>query len=183
MPRWLNGQLLVALPTIGDPQFTRTVVLVVDHDEEGALGVVLNRPTDTAVEVAVPGMSGMFEEDEVVHEGGPVQPDALLTVAEFRDPEDAALLVLGRIGMVRGADGDEPPAVPGVDRARAYAGYAGWAPGQLEHELAADDWIIVDARPDDLFLPDASRLWHVALERVGGAFARLARVPADPSLN
>ncbi|WP_320671260.1 YqgE/AlgH family protein [Patulibacter defluvii] len=180
MPRWLSGQLLVASPTISDPHFSRTVVLVVDHDHDGALGIVLNRPTETAIEVAVPELADMFGADEVVHEGGPVQPDALLTVAEFRDPADAALLVVGRIGMVRGDDGAQPPA---VDRARAYAGYAGWAPGQLEQEREEDDWLVLDARPDDLFQIDASRLWHVALERLGGPFALLAHAPEDPSVN
>ncbi len=179
MPRWLSGHLLVASPTIGDPSFTRTVVLLVDHDEEGALGVVLNRPTTTAVEVAVPDLSGLFAPEDVVHDGGPVQPEALLTVAEFRDPADAALLVLGRVGMVRGDDDEAPD----VDRARAYAGYAGWAPNQLEEELGRGDWIALSARPDDLFLPEAEELWHRALERLGGPFARLAHPPEDPSVN
>ncbi|EHN09560.1 protein of unknown function DUF179 [Patulibacter medicamentivorans] len=155
-------------------------MLVVDHDDDGALGIVLNRPTDTVIEVAVPDLAEMFDADEVVHEGGPVQPEALLTVAEFRDPAEAALLVLGRIGMVRGDDDAERPL---VDRARAYAGYAGWAPAQLEQELEEDDWLVLDARPDDLFQPDASRLWHLALERLGGPFALLAHVPEDPSVN
>lgn len=180
MSRWLSGQLLVASPTIGDPSFSRTVVLVVDHDRDGALGIVLNRPTDTAVEAVVPDISAMFDADDVIHDGGPVQPESLLTVAEFKDPADSALLVLGRIGMVRG---DEAPRVPVVDRARAYAGYAGWAPDQLDQELANDDWLVLPAQPDDLFRPDSSRLWHLALARLGGPFALLAHAPEDPSVN
>lgn len=180
MSRWLSGQLLVASPTIGDPSFSRTVVLVVDHDRDGALGIVLNRPTETVVEAVVPDISAMFGSDDVIHDGGPVQPESLLTVAEFKDPADSALLVLGRIGMVRG---DEAPRVPTVDRARAYAGYAGWAPDQLDQELANDDWLVLPAQPDDLFHPDSSRLWHVALERFGGPFAVLAHAPEDPSVN
>ncbi|WP_022928145.1 YqgE/AlgH family protein [Patulibacter americanus] len=180
MARRLSGQLLVASPTIGDANFARTVVLIVDHDRDGALGIVLNRPTETAVEAVVPDIAPMFAPDDVVHDGGPVQPDSLLTVAEFRDPADAALLVLGRIGMVRG---DEDPRCPDVDRARAYAGYAGWAPEQLDAELEAADWLVVPAQPDDLFVPDASRLWHLALERMGGPYALLAHAPEDPSVN
>lgn len=180
MARRLAGQLLVASPTIGDPSFARTVVLVVDHDRDGALGIVLNRPTETTVEAVVPDIAGMFGPDDVVHDGGPVQPDSLLTVAEFRDPADAALLVLGRVGMVRG---DEDPRCPDVDRARAYAGYAGWAPDQLDDELGASDWLVVPARPDDLFRPDSGDLWHRALQAMGGAYARLGSAPEDPSLN
>jgi putative transcriptional regulator len=180
MARRLSGQLLVASPTIGDPTFARTVVLVVDHDRDGALGIVLNRPTTTKVEAVVPDIASMFVEDALVHDGGPVQPESLLTVAEFRDPADAALLVLGRVGMVRG---DEAPRTPEVDRARAYAGYAGWAPDQLDDELGASDWLVVPAQPDDLFRPDSELLWHRALERMGGPYARLATVPEDPSVN
>ncbi|MFA4930004.1 MAG: YqgE/AlgH family protein [Patulibacter sp.] len=180
MARWLSGQLLVASPTIGDPSFSRSVVLIVDHDRDGALGIVLNRPTETTVQVAVPEMAGLFGEDEVVHDGGPVQPDALLTVAEFRDPADAALLVLGRIGMVRG---DHDPQQPNVERARAYAGYAGWAPQQLDGEHANGDWIVTPARPDDLFREDAGDLWSIVLERLGGPYAHLAQPPVDPSVN
>lgn len=180
MARRLSGQLLVASPTIGDPTFARTVVLVVDHDRDGALGIVLNRPTETTVEAVVPDIAPMFLADDVVHDGGPVQPESLLTVAEFRDPADAALLVLGRVGMVRG---DEDPRCPDVDRARAYAGYAGWAPEQLDDELAASDWLVVPARPDDLFREDSAELWHVALARMGGAYARLGSPPEDPSVN
>lgn len=180
MTRWLSGQLLVASPTIGDPNFARTVVLVVDHDRDGALGIVLNRPTETQVEAVVPDIASMFTPNDVVHDGGPVQPDSLLTVAEFRDPAEAALLVLGRVGMVRG---DEDPRCPDVDRARAYAGYAGWGPEQLDQEHAKGDWLVVPALPDDLFLPDAEELWFLALERLGGAWARLADRPDDPSVN
>lgn len=180
MADWLSGQLLVASPTIGDPTFTRSVVLVIDHDRDGALGIVLNRPTEMTVVAAVPTIAAMFDEEDVVHEGGPVQPESLLTVAEFRDPAEAALLVLGRVGMVRS---DEAPLCPNVTRARAYAGYAGWGPGQLDRERAAGDWMVVSARPDDLFREDADRLWLIGLERLGGAFARLANGPVDASLN
>lgn len=180
MSRWLSGHLLVASPTIGDPSFSRSVVLVVDHDRDGALGIVLNRPTETEVQVAIPEIAGLFDEHDVVHDGGPVQPDALLTMAEFRDPADAALLVLGRVGMVRG---DHDPLRSHVERVRAYAGYAGWAPSQLDQEQANGDWIVVPARPDDLFREDAADLWTVALERLGGPYATLAQRPVDPSVN
>lgn len=180
MSRWLSGHLLVASPTIGDPSFSRSVVLVVDHDRDGALGIVLNRPTETSVRVAVPEIAGLFSDEDLVYDGGPVQPEALLTMAEFRDPADAALLVLGRVGMVRG---DHDAGTQRVERARAYAGYAGWAPRQLDEEQANGDWIVLPARPDDLFRTDATDLWTVALDRLGGPYARLARRPEDPSVN
>lgn len=179
MSRRLTGSLLVASPTVADPHFTRTVLFVVDHDGEGALALVLNRPTTTAVTALAPSLAELAGERAVVHDGGPIQQEAALALAEFRDPADAALLVLGRVGMVA-AESDEPP---DVHRARVFAGYAGWAPGQLEAEIARDDWLVLPTRADELFHPEPERLWHLALQRLGGPFALLAERPADPSVN
>lgn len=178
----LQGQLLVAAPTLLDPNFARTVVVIANHDEDGALGVTLNRPTDTLVAEATPELAGLAGEDAVIHSGGPVHPAGVVVLAEFRDLSRAAFAVAGNVGLV----GDDTPlAELGslTRRCRVYAGYSGWGPGQLEDEVAGDDWIVVPARPSDVFTDDHEGLWGTALERLGGQYRLLARMPLDPSLN
>src|SRR3954452_10878434 len=96
----LRGQLLVAGPQLLDPNFVRTVVLIGEHNEEGALGVVLNRPSETTVTEAVPDLAELVDADDAVHVGGPVQPSAVLVLAEFDDPEEASQLVVGDVGFL-----------------------------------------------------------------------------------
>jgi putative transcriptional regulator len=179
----LRGALLVAAPTLVDPNFQRTVVLVTEHTDEGAMGLVLNRPTDTTVGEAAPELSSLTGAEELVHQGGPVQPRAVVVLAEFADPDAAAHLVMGDIGFVR-ADADLEAAGDVTRRGRVYAGYAGWGPGQLEDELQDEGWIVVPhPLPDELFSPGPDALWHDVLERQGGHLALIARMPLDPSLN
>src|SRR5690242_5352079 len=136
----VRGQLLVAGPTLLDPNFWRTVVLVVEHNEEGALGLVLNRPSETNVGDAVPELSPLVEPEEQLYIGGPVQPSAVIVLAEFEDPADAALLAFEDVGVLgRGPAADEPSA--GLRAGRAFLGHAGWGPGQLDGELERGDWI------------------------------------------
>lgn len=169
-----SGQLLIASPALGD-YFHRTVVLLVEHSAEGAFGLVLNRPSETTVGDAVPELASLIGDEHVLHSGGPVQPNAVTAIAEHADPATATHLIVGAVGMV---DLDAPPE---LGRLRVFAGYAGWGPGQLESELEAEGWILEDARVEDLF---AERdLWPAVLERKGGEFSLLARMPADPSLN
>ena len=173
----------MAAPSLLDPNFQRTVVLVTEHADEGAMGLVLNRPTETTVEEAAPELSAVTGPEERVHHGGPVQPRAVVVLAEFEDPDAAAHVVLGDIGFVR-ADADLEQIGIETRRARVYAGYAGWGPGQLESELEDDGWIVVeDPLPDELFSPGPGDLWHDVLERQGGHLALIARMPLDPSLN
>ena len=184
----LRGQLLIAGPTLQDPNFVRTVVLVGEHNEEGALGVVLNRPSDTTVGEAVPDLEELTGDEDPVYVGGPVQPSAVLVLAEYLIPAEAPQLVTGDVGFLAIDDEDEssPPAsVDGTSlaRARVFAGYAGWGPGQLEDELERDDWIIVDAQADDVFDEDATTLWSRVLDRQGGHLRLVARMPLDPSTN
>lgn len=176
----LKGQLLVASAGLVDPNFARTVVLVTEHGEEGAIGLVLNRPSTSVVEDAVPLLEPLTGADALVYVGGPVQHDAVVVLAELEDPEDAAALVFGAIGFV-GLDEESERAAP--LRTRVFAGYAGWGVGQLEEELAEDSWILEPARPDDVFAGDAEELWSDVLRRKGGAYAVLALLPADPSVN
>jgi putative transcriptional regulator len=179
----LRGALLVAAPALVDPNFQRTVVLITEHTDEGAWGLVLNRPTDTTVAEAAPELLAVAGPTERVHHGGPVQPRAVVVLAEFSDPDAAAHLVLGDIGFVRG-DADLEQTGSETRRGRVYAGYAGWSAGQLESELEDEGWIVVeDPLPDELFSPGPDGLWHDVLERQGGHLALIARMPLDPSLN
>jgi len=178
----LTGRLLIASPTLTDPNFARTVVAIANHDAEGALGVVLNRPSDTEVAEAVPDLAELVEPGDVVHVGGPVQPASIVVLAEFEDPADAAYLVTDRVGLVSDRTGIERLGTV-TERRRVYAGYAGWGPGQLEAELERDDWILDDATVDDVFAVDPLELWHHVLDRKGGQFRLLARMPLDPSVN
>jgi len=178
----LRGQLLVAGPDLLDPNFRRSVLLVGEHGEEGAMGVVLNRPSPVSVGDAVPPLAELVDEDELVHVGGPVQPQAIVVLGDFRDPAEAASLVLGSIGFLPG-EIETAADVGSLARARVFAGYAGWGPGQLESEIAEESWIIEPALPEDVFTDEPEDLWSAVLRRKGGPFAVLALMPPDPSSN
>ena len=171
----LRGQLLIAAPSLYD-YFRRTVVLVLEHGDEGAMGVVLNRSSETAVADAVPALAELAEEGELVRVGGPVAPEAVVALGEFDDPAEAGTEVLGSLGVL---DPDAENA--GLRRVRIYAGYAGWGPGQLDSELDAGAWIVEPAEPEDPFAEDD--IWPRVLQRKGGSYALMAGMPADPSLN
>jgi putative transcriptional regulator len=175
-----RGQLLIAGPTLLDPNFQRTVVLIVEHSEEGALGLVLNRPSETSVGEAVSELEELVEADEPLFIGGPVQQSALIVLAEFDDAARAALIAFEDVGVLGGEDHEDPPQ---TRRGRAFAGHAGWGPGQLDSELERGDWILEPAQREDAFcaMPDA--LWRAVLTRKGGSYALVARMPSDPSMN
>ena len=178
----LRGKLLVASPSLLDPNFNRTVVLIAEHGDDGAMGVVLNRASEVEVSEAAPALADLVESAERVHAGGPVQPTAVIVVAEFDDPEQAATLVVDRVGFVS-ADADFDTLGADVARVRVFAGMAGWAPGQLEAEIERDDWIVEPATAENVFADDPDDLWSSVLVRKGGQYALVARMPADPSLN
>jgi len=182
MKESLAGQLLLASPTLRDPNFNRTVVLVSVHSEEGAMGVVLNRPSAVTVSEAVPQLEQAVADEEPVYVGGPVEPSSIVFLAEFLDPSPAGLLVLGRIGF--------PAPDAGIDelteataRRRVFAGYAGWGEGQLDAEVDQGDWIAHAALAEDVFTELPQELWSTVLTRKGGSYALIARMPADPSVN
>jgi putative transcriptional regulator len=179
----LKGRLLVASPALIDPNFLRCVVLLAEHSEEGgAMGVVLSRPTETSVAEAAPALEPLVEEDAVVHVGGPVEPAAVLVVAEFEDPGDAAVVVFDSVGFMSG--GSELDRVAAATRnARIFVGYAGWAPGQLEAELAEESWFVLEPEPADVFSEASAELWSAVLGRQEGTLSLLARLPLDPSVN
>lgn len=177
----LRGQLLIASATLVDPNFRRTVVLVAEHGEEGAMGLVLNRPSPTGVAEAVPALEPLVEPGETLYLGGPVQPESVVVLGEFQEPDEAAVVVAGRIGFMP-ADSEPDEIAAATDRVRVFAGYAGWSPGQLEAELEEESWILEPARPDDVF-GDAGDLWGDVLRRKGGRYRVLALMPDDPALN
>ena len=178
----LAGQLLLASPSLRDPNFERTVVLIGVHGADGAMGVVLNRPSEVTVAEAAPQLGQAVSDSEPVYVGGPVQTSSIVFLAEFLDPALAGLLVLGRIGFpTPEAEIDELSQA--TERARVFAGFAGWGEGQLEAEIAEGDWIGQAALPDDVFTDAPDRLWSEVLTRKGGSYALVARMPPDPSVN
>jgi putative transcriptional regulator len=178
----MRSQLLVASPQLADPNFARTVVLITEHNDDGAMGVVLNRPAATSVADAAPELEALVPPGDDVYVGGPVQPSSVIVLAEFEEPVDNSVPVFGQVGFV-GAGADPTQLAAAVGRARVFAGFAGWSTGQLETELERDDWFLEPARPDDVFTPAPEELWSDVLERKGGEYALVARMPDDPSLN
>lgn len=179
---WCSGRLLVALPALDDPNFARSVVLVLEHDEDGALGLVLNRPTTTPIGDVLHGWSALAAEPANLYGGGPVEPQAVVGLAVAHDGATRGVAISGRIRTVDPTD--DPALLAGeVEGARIFAGYAGWAPGQLEDELAQKAWLVVDATPDDVVCDHPEDLWHEVMGRQEGAARLMATFPDDPRLN
>jgi putative transcriptional regulator len=171
----LRGQLLIAAPSLQD-YFRRTVVLVIEHTPDGAMGVVLNRAADVRVADVVPALADLPDSDQLVRLGGPVAPESVVALGDFERTDEAGTTVLGSLGTL---DPDAPN--ESLRRLRVYAGYAGWGPGQLDGELEQDAWIIVAAKVDDPF--EEGDLWSEAVGRKGGSYRLLSTMPSDPSLN
>lgn len=178
----LRGKLLVSHPKLGERAFSRSVVLVAAHDEAGALGLILNRPTGLAVSEVAPPVAEL-PCDDIVYEGGPVEPDGLVVLADFLPSIEDQLEIDGTLGLVRSDNGPPSEVAEHIDRCRVFAGHAGWAPGQLESEIAEQAWLVTGRIPGDLFGEDADQLWLRVLDRLGGSFAQLAHPPEDPSAN
>jgi putative transcriptional regulator len=175
MEESLRGRLLIAAPSLFD-YFRRAVVLVLEHTPDGAMGVVLNRASETPVAEAVPALAGLVEDEELVRVGGPVAPQAVVGIGDFEDVSEAGMPVVGSVGTL-----DPEVANESLRRLRVYAGYAGWAPGQLDGEIEEGSWIVDSADPEDPFRD--GDIWSDALRRKGGGYRLLATMPADPSLN
>jgi putative transcriptional regulator len=180
-PDALKGSLLVATPTLLDPNFRRTVVLLLEHTEEGAVGVVLNRPSETPTGEAIPDLADVVPDDDPVFIGGPVSPGSVIALGDHVEP-DGLDVVCGTVAAVEFGTSPEELADQ-VTRVRAFAGYAGWGSGQLEGEIEEEAWITAAALADDVFTPDPDGLWSQVLERMGNQFALLARMPDDPRMN
>ncbi|MET7637646.1 YqgE/AlgH family protein [Streptomyces sp. NPDC005438] len=185
----LTGRLLVATPALADPNFARAVVLLLDHDEEGSLGVVLNRPTPVNVQDILEPWAALAGEPGVVFQGGPVSLESALGVAVVPsgggEPDSGPLgwrRVSGAIGLI---DLDAPPALLAgeLGSLRIFAGYAGWGAGQLEDEVEEGAWYVVDVEPGDVSCPAPQLLWRSVLRRQRSELALVATYPDDPSLN
>lgn len=178
------GDLLVAVPQLADPNFRRTVVLLLHHDDDGALGVVLNRPLTVDVGAVLPSWHDVVSEPATLFQGGPVGLDGALGVATLRagraEPE-AVTRISTAFGLVD-LDAD-PDGLAGVLGLRVFAGHAGWGAGQLDAEVAAGDWYVVPALPSDATAPEPGSLWRQVLRRQGGAMAIVSTFPDDPRLN
>ena len=171
----LRGRLLIAAPSLFD-YFRRTVVLVIEHNDEGAMGVILNRVSETPVAEAVPALADLAGEGDLIRLGGPVAPQAVVALGDFADPGEAGKAVVAGLGTV---DPDAPH--DSLRRVRVYAGYAGWSPGQLDGEVEQGAWIVEEARADDPF--HEGDIWSDILRKKGGGYRLLATMPEDPSVN
>jgi putative transcriptional regulator len=181
------GRLLVATPLLGDPNFKRAVVLIVEHEEtEGTLGVVLNRPTKIPVGQVLEQWTELITDPSVLFRGGPVAQNSALALAMVPGKEEPlgwraldGAPALARLGLL---DLDAPPLLlaPAIQSLRVYAGYAGWSPGQLEAEIDEGAWFVLPAEPGDIFAAEPEHLWRAVQE---GDIAFLATYPEDPGLN
>ncbi|GLV51763.1 UPF0301 protein [Thermobispora bispora] len=183
------GRLLVATPLLEDPNFRRSVVLILEHDEDGGtLGVILNRPSEIAVHQVLPSWDALVTGPSVLFQGGPVQTDSALALAAVMSGDEP----LGwrrlqgktstRLGTV---DLDAPPEILAgeITQMRIFAGYAGWAAGQLESEIREGAWYVVDSEPGDTFNSDPENLWRAVLRRQRNELAFVSTFPDDPTLN
>jgi putative transcriptional regulator len=177
----LTGRLLISSGGLYDPNFRHTVVLVGEHNADGALGLVLNRALDVTVEEALPPLRDLVPPGELLFQGGPVQTDSPVLLAEVTRPELLDILVFGSVGFLVGEI--SPDIQPDLLRARVFAGYSGWGPGQLEAEMDVDTWIIDPARVEDVFTDQPDLLWSKVLRRKGPEYQQMSRMPYDPSMN
>lgn len=185
-----TGQLLAATPMLGDANFRRTIVLIVEDDpEEGTLGVVLNRPSQIPVQQVLEQWTSLVTGPSVLFHGGPVSPDSALALALPRGDDEpigwrslSGSKLMSRVGLV---DLGAPPELlaDGIVSLRVFAGYAGWGAGQLEAEIEAGAWLVLDAVPEDAFAAEPDRLYRSVLRRQGGEMALLSTYPDDPVLN
>jgi putative transcriptional regulator len=185
-----KGQLLVAAPSLDDPNFHHTVIFMLEHRTDGAVGVVINRALDTAVPSSLDDWAFYLMEPAAVFVGGPVETDALIGLASMKAPVagqsaeviDASTQAAWVMGTVDLSLRPEEVAAE-VGGVRIFRGYSGWGPLQLDAELASDSWIVVAAEPGDVFCTQPDRLWREVLRRQGGRVAWLANAPDDLSAN
>lgn len=186
----LSGRLLAASPQLGDPNFRRTVVLIVEDDpDEGTLGVVLNRPTEVPLDQVLESWTPLATGPRVVFRGGPISPNSALALALVDGGDEPVgwrsldgTPMMARLGLI---DLGAPPELlaGGITSMRVFAGYAGWGSGQLRDEIESGAWFVLPGEPSDAFVADPSGLWRAVLRRQGGDLAMVATFPDDPSWN
>ena len=180
-----TGRLLVSTPQLDDGVFHRSVILMLQHDGNGAQGVVLNKPLGADVDSVLPGWGEHISAPQTLFQGGPVQIDSALGLVTLSGGDDLPPGSQRLFGSVAIVDLDTPPllVMPEVGGIRIFAGYAGWSAGQLEDELRRGSWMVVDSLPADLLTDDPDRLWERVLRRQSSELAFVAYYPADPELN
>ena len=174
LPLVLKGKLLIATPPLADPHFDRTVVLLLEHTDGGALGVVLNRQSERPASEVLPAWEAQLIGPDLLFEGGPVEVEAVVGLS----PASGSVLPI--VVDLSVEPSDQVPPCPLV---RLFHGYAGWGPGQLEGELDAGAWLVLDPERDDPFTTDPSGLWRAVLRRQPGRLAWLAQFPDDVRVN
>ncbi len=181
-----KGRLLVATPPLEDPNFDRTVVFVLEHHAEGAIGVVLNRPSFESLDEPLDRWIDLQSSPSAVFDGGPVEQNALIALARTPQPLETGDEHLSPIaGTIASADLTADPALvaAAVQGVRVFRGYAGWGPGQLENEIESGAWLVLDSEPGDVFSTEPDELWRSVLRRQPGRLAWLADAPDDLSMN
>ncbi len=176
----LEGKLLISKPAVHADTFSGTITFLVEHDQGGAVGLILNRPSELLLADAFSEWGSLAPEAEPIFFGGPVERGAMVALADGSFGGGELALGLRSIDLER-----QVPLVraEGVERIRVFAGYAGWGPAQLEGELAVGAWWLADATKEDVFNDDPGNLWKSVLSRAGGELAWFAHYPQDPSLN
>lgn len=166
----LAGRVLVSAPHLWDPNFRRTLVFILDHTDEGAMGLVLNQPTELPARGLLADWDPLIAEPPVVFRGGPVQPESAIGLARMARDEIVGLVDLS-----------EPPGE--VTAVRIFSGYSGWGAGQLETEMAEDSWLVVDPDPHEVLGSDPGHLWEQVVDRLPGSGRLLRTMPSNPLLN
>ena len=187
-----KGTFLIAAPSLYDPNFRQTVVLLCEHNDKGSMGLVINRPTELVLTEALRQLA-LPDRDDVIYRGGPVQPDHILILIRSDQSPSSSHHVFGAVYL--GADvptlqllaarntGAHAPAAPADAAFRGYAGYAGWGAGQLDTELATDSWITMPADSKWIFDADPRTVWPELTRALGPRYAFYADMPRDPNLN
>jgi len=179
-----RGRLLVATPVLDDPNFDRTVVLILEHGIDGTLGVILNRRGPAPVDVVVPAWGPLVDEPADVFLGGPVATGGAigLALSNVDDDVDGFSYLFDGIGTVD-LERDPEDLDADIERMRIFAGHAGWSPGQLAGELEVGAWFVVEADPEDPWTDEPEQLWSQVLLRQPGRLRMFAYCPPDPSVN
>jgi putative transcriptional regulator len=180
-----KGRLLLATPPLEDPNFDRTVIYVLEHHDEGALGLVLNRPMDEQLSEPLDAWVTLQSDPSQVFAGGPVEPDALIALARTTGEVDDEDHLAPLNADIASADLSADPVLISstISALRVFRGYAGWGPGQLDGEIEAGAWMVLDTEPGDVFTDHPDDLWRTVLRRQPGRLAWLATAPDDLAVN
>jgi len=183
-----KGRLLLATPPLIDPHFDRTVIYVLEHHDDGAVGVVINRPSGEALDEPLDRWIDLQSPPSSVFDGGPVEDNALIALASTKEFDSASVVdesVTQIVGDIASADLSADPAIVAavVNEVRVFRGYAGWGPGQLDGEIDQGAWLVLDAHASDVFSNAPDELWRTVLRRQPGRLAWLANAPDDLSSN